>query len=352
VILVFLTKGYLTSPNCRRELTEAVRAKKRILVVREADANHGALTQDELSAERDGVPAADRFAVQTISLEEAIEWHRESHLKRAVLAEIMDTLLPDESAEQSPRPSEGRASSRPMSSARGASSEQASSRVPMMPRQLDDASPRPSRVYVHELYAECRGSSEEHLLAELSKRFGDVGIEVTTHREVDAPVVIVLCTGLFGLFPVVGELTSLLVAMDGTPIVPLFSTAQPFASYMNACPPELSRFGLFQMMFNKWPQTAELQCVAAAHAVVQPARLKPPTSFLRLLRQASPVVRERARVRDSIGERPLELEMKEGVGALAGLELDVEQRAQRTGATRRVSVQAEGEGRRRLSTNV
>ena len=51
------------------------------------------------------------------------------------------------------------------------------------------------------------------------------------------------------------------------PLIPLYSTAVPFASYMGAAPPELKSAGLFQMMFHKWPRTAALQTAAAQQAL-------------------------------------------------------------------------------------
>ena len=39
--MVFLTRDYVPSRNCRRELSHAHGREKRLLVVREMDANHG-----------------------------------------------------------------------------------------------------------------------------------------------------------------------------------------------------------------------------------------------------------------------------------------------------------------------
>ena len=44
VVLVLLTQGYVGSANCRRELAEALRCKKRLLVLKETDSYHGAIT--------------------------------------------------------------------------------------------------------------------------------------------------------------------------------------------------------------------------------------------------------------------------------------------------------------------
>ena len=103
VVLVMLTQGYLASSNCRRELIEALRLKKPLVVLRETDPNHGAI---ELSALRDEVEVlpmqADREAggalIRMVEDGQTLEWHREGHLKRAVLAAIAQELLDFQSA--------------------------------------------------------------------------------------------------------------------------------------------------------------------------------------------------------------------------------------------------------------
>ena len=98
VVLVMLTQGYMSSWNCRRELVEALRVEKKILVLRETDPNHGAITLSALKEEVEVLPEqSDRNAgneiVRMFEAGEALEWHREGHLKRAVLAAIVQAIL-------------------------------------------------------------------------------------------------------------------------------------------------------------------------------------------------------------------------------------------------------------------
>ena len=48
VFLLFLTAGYLTSANCRRELLEATRRKLPMIILRESDPQHGGCSLTEL----------------------------------------------------------------------------------------------------------------------------------------------------------------------------------------------------------------------------------------------------------------------------------------------------------------
>ena len=52
-------------------------------------------------------------------------------------------------------------------------------------------------------------------------------------------------------------------------IVPLFSTAVPFALYMDECPGDIWEMALFNIMFAKWPTTELMQAVAAKLAVAR-----------------------------------------------------------------------------------
>ena len=51
VILIMLTRGYIASKNCRRELLEAMRLHKPIVILQETDPSKGAAHSIELSAE-------------------------------------------------------------------------------------------------------------------------------------------------------------------------------------------------------------------------------------------------------------------------------------------------------------
>ena len=98
LVLIVLTQGYVESKNCRRELREALEQGKRLLVLRETDANHGAISLDELRLEASLLPLeADRTAANAIAriieVGDSLEWHREGHLKRVTLAAIVQDLF-------------------------------------------------------------------------------------------------------------------------------------------------------------------------------------------------------------------------------------------------------------------
>ena len=71
VLLVFLSKGYLQSPNCCRELLTAIAERKRIVTVVETEVGKGALTMDEVRAQL--VSSTNAFA-QWGLIKEMDEW--------------------------------------------------------------------------------------------------------------------------------------------------------------------------------------------------------------------------------------------------------------------------------------
>tara|TARA_B110001452_G_scaffold164551_1_gene137268 strand:- start:678 stop:4919 length:4242 start_codon:yes stop_codon:yes gene_type:complete len=52
-------------------------------------------------------------------------------------------------------------------------------------------------------------------------------------------------------------------------IVPFFSTVQDYEEYVRVCPPDLKEHGLFQLHFDKWPETPLLQPAAAMLAIAK-----------------------------------------------------------------------------------
>ena len=96
LLLIFLTKEYFSSANCRRELKQGLTLGKEIVVITESDAMHGASTLDELQAEIEELPPEERAACEAILLAvenaDAIEWHREIYLKRVALRHIVYKL--------------------------------------------------------------------------------------------------------------------------------------------------------------------------------------------------------------------------------------------------------------------
>ena len=67
-VAIFLTTGFVSSANCRRELKRALREKKTLLVILETDDNHGATSHAALAAEVKSLPydSEDRAACQTL----------------------------------------------------------------------------------------------------------------------------------------------------------------------------------------------------------------------------------------------------------------------------------------------
>ena len=112
MVLVMLTAGYIGSANCRRELREALRRRKPIVLVRESDTNHGALTLGAFREEVRMLPVKeDRVAAEAlVALLEggtALEWHREKHLKHATLAMITQRLVEHQHARRNPGGNKG-----------------------------------------------------------------------------------------------------------------------------------------------------------------------------------------------------------------------------------------------------
>lgn len=50
VVLIFISQGYFSSPNCMRELLRAVYDKKRIVNMMETEAKHGGMTREQVRA--------------------------------------------------------------------------------------------------------------------------------------------------------------------------------------------------------------------------------------------------------------------------------------------------------------
>jgi len=55
-------------------------------------------------------------------------------------------------------------------------------------------------------------------------------------------------------------------------LIPLYSTACTYDEYVRTCPPDLKELGIFLLPFEKWPETASLQPVAAALALAKLGR--------------------------------------------------------------------------------
>ena len=288
VFLVVLTDKYVASSNCRRELKCALQLKKPMVIVKETDVNHGgklishhlpdllALTQPEIAMDSEDRCACEELLTRA-SLggedDSTVEWFRESHLRQAALRLVVQKLV------------HARASLLGDDSGRRTSLEsirQARARCSV------------TEVYISEQYAHMPNKSHD-VLNELSERFDEAGFSVRHATEpADAPFVILLTPTVFDHDKLVDEICSVfsLPVVQRPPIVALYSTSVPFATYMDRCPGRLKELGFFDTMFQKWPQSVELQ-----RAAVQFVRLtfeaKQPMSNKLPMRSCFEMIRRR-----------------------------------------------------------
>lgn len=89
-----MTKGYIESANCRRELAACRKFNKPLIVVRETDEMHGAASLADLDQEIAVVPENQLDVVRELRWHWAssIEWYREHYLKEAALSMIEEKL--------------------------------------------------------------------------------------------------------------------------------------------------------------------------------------------------------------------------------------------------------------------
>ena len=107
LIVILLTSTYIRSHNCRRELKEAYEQCKRIVILREMDEDHGAIldpedlrnelnfvrqkASDDQREDDEGFAAemkACEWLIECVETGDVLEWHREAHLRNAVLKRI------------------------------------------------------------------------------------------------------------------------------------------------------------------------------------------------------------------------------------------------------------------------
>jgi hypothetical protein len=273
VVLIMLTKDYIASRNCRRELIAAWRAKKPLIVLRETDAQHGAVTLPALREEVSILPMQEEREaggeiVRMVEAGEALEWHREGHLKRATLSAIAQVII---DVQQGRRSQGARRSVRVLPALQGDSSARGSTNgVPAVPDRS---------VCVH-LLSEYEALAPE-LHAQLTQCLQHAGITVQSTHESEVPTLVLLCPEMLG-DDEGGNLTARLRDREGLrarlkevlepledgqprPMVLLYSTVVPFDHYIQHCPPDLKACGLLNQMFEKWPESPDLQAAAAAH---------------------------------------------------------------------------------------
>ena len=328
-MVIFFSAGYLSSVNCRRELKQALRLGKRLLIIRETDPLHGQVDINDAAmlAEVAALPAADRAACEDLlrrieAADEAdvIEWYRESHLKHAVLKAIVGTVLDEQSCHTATVAASGRpghggiksdASGQRLDAAAmldgddgggrndssHSSSRQSKLKVSQLPdlvivpagstqkaagqatvrrsrAQVGAADTRPGAssggrpVYVSELYRHVadHGTAGASAFELLAGLFTEAGCELANEAGAHTPFVLLLTPSTFDQDDLVSEIGRVLA--DGRlPLLPLYSTTVPFTVYMNRCPAELKALGLFDHMFEKLPTGETLQRVTVAHTV-------------------------------------------------------------------------------------
>ena len=120
VFAIFLTHGYISSVNCRRELTAAYVANKRIVVILESEPQKGAVTLPSLQSELLICEQAQRLGKEerkavsallnmienqellTLPIPRVVHWYREMDLKRVVYKTIIASVLAPSIREASP----------------------------------------------------------------------------------------------------------------------------------------------------------------------------------------------------------------------------------------------------------
>ena len=127
VLLVFLTRDYISSKNCRRELVAAMHQDLPIVVLRESEYGKGAVTSGGLQLEFEqllptlstdevnsirrlwkfiapapGCGTAGRWAgVASLGV---IDWHRENHFKLSALKAVGEAYNPNPNTNTNPNP--------------------------------------------------------------------------------------------------------------------------------------------------------------------------------------------------------------------------------------------------------
>lgn len=285
VVCIFLTDGYISSANCRRELKQAVQRDKQLVVLLETDSNHGATTlpklQAELSELRDeSEREACQYLIDHVGAGSALQWHRESYLKHEVLRSVLSAIAGAQVEVHSPNARGARAQSHKALKAFVSDLYQT---IPVPASDSWLRTPTPSGTGRHDASVQCSlafvshadaghlptvpvrrvsiGDREKHTDA----RPSPASIEgCTMHEELRDVLttefklacvhgtdpeseawdlaVVMLAPGVFSK-PGVVQLFQTLLGQR-RPLLTLYSTAVPFKFYMDSCPEELQRCGL------------------------------------------------------------------------------------------------------------
>ena len=303
MVLIFLAKKYVASPNCRREMLAAARHAKPTVVLRETDFDKGGVTlataEDELTLS--GADPAEAATVsELLRATEVVDFHREKPFKYAAIRRIAEKLVELQ-----------------LTHAATAWGQQPPQ--PLRLRIRDQLSVPTSTVATRVLYLSRYykmipsadppdGVSMFMLVTEALRPYG---VRVQTKRRHGAPALLMLCPGVFDSVALVDEIKLILnppppasaasraragrasltrqqsrarlsmavaqprrAANKATawltrrtapelPPICVYSTRQPFSYYMSACPTELKEAKIFTQLFDKLPETMLMRDVAA-----------------------------------------------------------------------------------------
>ena len=224
---------------------------------------------------------------------EALEWHREAHLKHTTLAQIVQAVIDCQVTGGAPPAVQAlRGARRGRTSLRrrlrmldgyreaapdlhrqlttqlaGAGVEVLSGSQGASDRASGAASSRASDAGSCGVDSQQNGSSQQNGGDAAQKEAGSESRE-SSAGESSVPLVVLLCPELFASPTLCDQLAELLRASPErlATAVRLCSTAVPFDYYLAHSPEELTSLGLLRAMYAKWPESAALQA-AAAHEV-------------------------------------------------------------------------------------
>lgn len=283
VVLILLTADYLSSRNCRRELTEAVRLSKPIVVVRETDPNHGLVTLAALREEAETLPICeDRDAAQSIVERVAegkvLEWHRESHLKRETLKAIADAVIQAQRNGAGPEEHGGWQKSMKLLGYSGAATRKQHAGGPRI--RLLDAYWEAAPTLCEQLASQLQAAGVDVVDGARGVGGGDAGDEGAggaaaadgSRGDAEGAQVLILLSpevlaSAGAMRAICAELRTAPTGLAGA--VRLYSTSVPFAFYLEHCPQDAKEAGLLGAMFEKWPESTALQGAAARNLVQQ-----------------------------------------------------------------------------------
>lgn len=329
MVAVFLSKGYISSRNCRRELARAYAVDPSLVVLIETDAHHGAPTIEDLEKEfkaifgnrraaakggmaEGGVGAASaatdasrpaastactaitladpkvgeeracRALLERVRAGDVLQWHREAYLKRVTLMQVLQRVC-----DKMVGPDAHVMAHRELHRQALADQTVYLSELYEQPRQPQQAGAAPPDGRVDSGVAPDEYSELRNALVSLGCRCLPASGSVY-EADATAPAILLLSPEVFsaGREELVAHISSLLEFGSHRPVLALASTAVPFEVYVAACPDQLQALGLFRQIFLKWvPGEPSLQEATVRHGLSkllprlrhrQAGRWKPP----------------------------------------------------------------------------